>query len=73
MHVLPEIMDPQAQARADYLNNCRAKRNVTDCDHVGEISEAEAGEILAEARAFRGDLQEWLRATHPRLAVKARG
>ena len=29
-HVLPEIMGAQVQARADYFNNCRAKRNVSD-------------------------------------------
>lgn len=73
LHVLPEIMGAQSQVRADYLNNCRAKRNVTDYDHVGEISKAEAGEILAEARAFRAEVLDWLRANHPRLAPKARG
>ena len=55
------------QARADYLDNCRSKRNLTDYDRAGEIAEAEAEEILAEARAFRAELLEWLRANHPEL------
>lgn len=70
--VLPEIMGPQMQARADYLNNCRSKRNVTDYDRAGEVSEAEVQEILAEARAFRADLMEWLGTNHPGLLSRAR-
>ena len=66
-HVLPEIMGPQAQARSDYLDSCRAKRNVTDYDRAGEISDQEAREILAEARAFRTELLAWLKTHRPTL------
>ena len=38
IHVLPEIMGTGSQNRADYLNNCRSKRNVTEYDRAGEIS-----------------------------------
>jgi hypothetical protein len=38
----------QAQVRADYLDNCRSKRNVSDYDRVGEISQQEVEEMLAE-------------------------
>jgi uncharacterized protein (UPF0332 family) len=67
---LPEIMGAQAQARADYLDNCHSKRNVTDYDRAGEISQREVEEILAEARAFRDDLLDWLKRNHPRLWPK---
>lgn len=70
LHVLPEIMGSQAQVRADYLDNCRSKRNVTDYDRVGEISQREVEEILAEVRAFRGDLLDWLKRNHPTLWPK---
>lgn len=69
-HVLPEIMGPQAQARADYLDNCRSKRNVTDYDRAGEISERDAEEILAEARTFRKELLAWLAKNHPHLVPR---
>lgn len=70
-HVLLEIMGPQAQARADYLDDCRTKRNVTDYDRAGEISLQEAEEILAQAREFRHDLLMWLEKHHPALLPKA--
>ncbi len=66
-HVLPEIIGPQSQARTDYLDSCRSKRNVTDYDRAGEISEKELSEILAEVRRFRVDLVAWLRKNHPSL------
>lgn len=55
-----------------HANSCRAKRNMTDYDRVGGISEAEAEELLAEARAFRRDVLEWLRAVHPGQPAAAR-
>ncbi len=69
-HVLPEIMGPQAQVRADYLDSCRAKRNVTDYDRAGEISERDAEEILAEAETFRRELLAWLKKNHPTLVPR---
>lgn len=65
--MLPEIMGTQAQPRADYLNACRSKRNITDYDRAGEISETEVTEILDEARVFRADLIAWLRTHRPGL------
>jgi hypothetical protein len=62
---LPEIMGSQAQARTDYLDNCRSRRNVIDYDRAGEISEEEAAEILAEAKTFRPHVMGWLRRNHP--------
>jgi len=67
---LPDIMGPQAQSRADYLDSCRSKRNVTDYDRVGEISQREVEEMLAEARAFREDLLDWLKKNHRALWPK---
>lgn len=44
-----------------------SRRNVTDYDRVGEISQREVEEILAEVRALRGDLLDWLKRNHPTL------
>jgi hypothetical protein len=70
LHVLPEILGPRVVKRADYLDGCRTKRNITDYDRAGEISAAEVDEILQEARAFRADVLAWLRARHPSLLPK---
>jgi hypothetical protein len=64
---LPEIMGETARERADYLDGCRTKRNVTDYDRAGEISETEAEELVKEAANFRKDLLSWLAANHPEL------
>jgi hypothetical protein len=63
-------MGSQAQTRADYLDNCRAKRNVSDYDRAGEISDSELRELMAEGQAFRRDLLAWLRANHAALVPK---
>ena len=71
IHVLPEILGPKEAARADYLDGCRSKRNITDYDRAGEISAGEVAGILKEARALRADVLAWLRGRHHSLAPKA--
>jgi uncharacterized protein (UPF0332 family) len=65
--VLPEVMGPEAQDRADYFNSCRSTRHVTDYDRAGVVSEAAADEILKEAKGFKEQVIEWLKAKHPYL------
>ncbi|MFA4985188.1 MAG: hypothetical protein WC712_01260 [Candidatus Brocadiia bacterium] len=72
-HVLPEIMGAHANARAYYFDNCRSKRNVTDYDRAGEISEHDAEEIRAEAREFREEILAWLAENHPNLVPQGGG
>ncbi|MBF0475482.1 MAG: hypothetical protein HQK59_06540 [Deltaproteobacteria bacterium] len=67
IRVLPEIMGQEVQALADYLDYCRSKRNISDYDRAGEISEAEADELLEESKRFRSDLLSWLQVNHPDL------
>ena len=64
---LPDIMGPQLQARRDYFDHSRSRRNTADYDRAGVISETEAQELLTEATAFRQEVLEWLRAEHPVL------
>ena len=40
--VLPELLGQEFQEIADYLDQCRGKRNLSDYDRAGEISEGEA-------------------------------
>lgn len=64
---LPEVMGKVQKGRADYFNACRAKRNVTDYDRVGEISEAELKELLKEVSSFKQEVVEWMNQHHPNL------
>ena len=40
---------------------CRTKRNITDYDRTGEISEHEANELLQEVKNFKQEVEDWLR------------
>ena len=69
-HVLPEVLGIGTQARADYLDGCRAKRNVSDYDRAGAISEQELAELVEEVQAFRQDILGWLYAHHADLCPR---
>jgi len=51
----------------DQLDGFRRKRNISDYERAGGVSEYEAREMLVLARTLRGVVEEWLRASHPEL------
>lgn len=63
----PEVMNKNQKNRSNYFNACRAKRNVTDYDRVGEISEVDLEELLKEVLAFKNDVISWMKEFHPTL------
>ena len=50
------------------LDAFRKKRNISDYERVGAVSDQEAEEMAALAERLRTLLKEWLRARHPNLA-----
>ena len=50
---------------ADYFDSCRAKRNITDYDYAGGISESEAKELIKEAEGFLEITLDWLKKDYP--------
>ena len=62
MHI-PELSD-----YSDYFDGCRSKRNITDYDRAGEITEGEAKELFTEASAFLKAVKTWLEHQHPDLS-----
>lgn len=68
--VLPELMGQEVQDLADYFDQCRGKRNLSDYDRAGEIARDEAVELLKEAKAFRVTTMNWLKKNHPRLVPR---
>ena len=67
LQALPLILGAARQGDADYLDRCRAKRNITEYDSVGQISPEEAVDLLKFAREFRAEVIEWLSKHHPDL------
>jgi uncharacterized protein (UPF0332 family) len=54
------IMGNNYYKLADYFDSCRSKRNITDYDYVGTISDTEVEELIEEAEIFLELTQDWL-------------
>ncbi len=51
----------------DQLDGFRKKRNISDYERAGAVSEHEAGEMLALAKTLRKTVTGWLKNSHPEL------
>lgn len=58
------IMGNNYYELADYFDSCRSKRNITDYDYVGAISDAEAEELIEEAEIFLDLTLNWLKKNY---------
>jgi len=52
---------------ADYFDSCRAKRNITDYDYSGGISQKEALELIVEAKKFLKVVISYIKDSFPYL------
>ena len=66
--VIREIMGKGYYELVDYFDSCKAKRNITDYNYAGEISESEAEELVIEAEKFLKVVLNWLKSNHPELS-----
>jgi len=64
---LSEILGEAKKADAEYLDDCRKKRNIIEYDSVGGESESDADELIKFVKEFRGEVIAWLRKRHPEL------
>ncbi|HYM76478.1 MAG TPA: hypothetical protein VE377_10920 [Candidatus Dormibacteraeota bacterium] len=51
----------------DTFDGFRKKRNLSNYDAAGTVSEREADELLQLARGLRRDVEVWIRRAHPEL------
>ena len=49
------------------LDGFRRKRNISDYERAGFVSEGEAEEMLALAKRLREDVLAWIREKHPAM------
>jgi uncharacterized protein (UPF0332 family) len=49
------------------LDKFRKKRNITEYEQAGAVSEQEAKEMFALAKKLRDEVEKWLRSNHPEL------
>ena len=52
---------------AAYLERCRRTRNELSYDMAGVVTDAEAAEILAQATALQGTVEQWIARNYPPL------
>ena len=52
------------------LDKFRRKRNISDYEIAGLVTEQEADEMTALAKRLRSDVERWLRIHHPELATE---
>jgi uncharacterized protein (UPF0332 family) len=52
------------------LDKFRQKRNISDYERAGLVTEQEAEEMIALAKQLRDDVEQWLRAHHRKLATE---
>jgi hypothetical protein len=65
--VLPAIMGPEAESRADYYQACRRKRHQATYEGYGVATAVEVQELIADVKAFEQEVTNWLRQHHPDL------
>ncbi|MCJ7727445.1 MAG: hypothetical protein MUO96_02230 [Actinobacteria bacterium] len=58
------IMGTDYYILADYFDSCRSKRNITNYDYAGTISDLEAEESIEEAERFLEITINWLKKNY---------
>jgi hypothetical protein len=63
-----EAADPAFVALAVYFDGCRMKRNDSEYDFAGGVSDTDAAGLLKTVQQFARDAQAWMKTHHPHLA-----
>lgn len=61
------ILGKEREDDVDYLNTCRAKRNMVEYDSVGGATDKEADELIDFVVDLREDVLKWLKKNHSEL------
>ncbi len=64
---LPEILGEAKKADAEYLDDCRKKRNIVEYDEVSGASESDANELIEFVKDLRDEVIAWLKKNHAEL------
>jgi uncharacterized protein (UPF0332 family) len=64
---LPEIFGSDRKEDAQYLDDCRKKRNIVEYDYIGGVSESDADELIVFVKEFKNEVITWIEKKHPEL------
>jgi hypothetical protein len=63
-----EAADTAFVAISAYFDGCRIKRNVSEYEVAGGVTDTDADGLLKTVRQFAVDVEAWIEAHHPPLA-----
>lgn len=64
-----EAADEAFAARSAYFDSCRIKRNISEYDYAGGVTETDADGLLQAVRQFVIEAEHWIAVHYPHLAV----
>jgi len=67
IQALPLVMGPHLNLIRDFFDNCRRKRNISEYDAAGTISQKEAQDLLQTVTEFKVQVETWLQQNHPNV------
>jgi len=62
-----EAADPVFATLSAYFDGCRIKRNASEYDFAGGVSDTDADGLLNAVKQFATDAEAWIKANHPTL------
>jgi hypothetical protein len=65
LQALPLILGAEKEDDAEYLDSCRAKRNIIEYDYIGGATNADADELIAFVIELKKEVSDWLKTRHP--------
>ena len=69
IQALSFIFGPQRKKDSNYLDACRAKRNVVEYDYVGGVTDDDVDELIEFVKELKAEVEIWLEQNHPELAL----
>ncbi len=67
IQALPLVMGDRFSGVGIYLDSCRRKRNISEYDAIGTISEKEAADLVRTSQELKIEVKKWLRQNYPQL------
>ncbi len=67
IQALPLILGKERKTDAEYLDSCRAKRNIVEYDYVGGVTTNDADELIEFVKELKAEVLDWLNKNHPEL------
>ena len=61
--------DPVFRIVSSYLQICRMKRNDSEYDAAGGITDKDADALVSSVTQLQSDVEGWIRAHHPALTI----